>query len=59
MIQAGALSMQDEGTSDRMAVARFAPNGRVAISSTVFVSLFFENSVSILLNGKESYLIPL
>lgn len=51
--------MQDEGTSDRMAVARFAPNGRVVISSTVFVSLFFENSVSILLNGKESYLIPL
>ena len=29
--------MQDEGTSDIMAVARFAPNGRVAISSAVFV----------------------
>lgn len=37
LIQAGALSMQDESTSDIMPVVPFALDGRVAVSSTVFV----------------------
>lgn len=36
MIQAGVLSVQDEGTRDIMALVGFAPSGRVAISSAVF-----------------------
>lgn len=50
--------MQDEGTSDIMAVAGFAPNGRAAVSSAVFCFHCSLGSVSILGKGMESCHIP-